>query len=239
MRLLVAEDDASVCEMLQLFFQKEHYDTTFVHDGWDAEQHLLEESWDFVILDWMLPGKDGISLCKQLRTITQTPIILLTARDQEQDRILGLESGADDYVVKPFSPMELIARIKAVHRRYHIGAASSSSLQPESTYNNPHDSLNILKYKNIRIELDTRTVIIHGAVLTNLTPKEFELLCLFVRHPKKVFTRDMLIESIWGYDYIGEERTVDVHIKRLRNKISTPENPLVVTVWGIGYKLEE
>lgn len=219
------------------FFQKEHYDTTFVHDGWVAEQRLLEESWDFVILDWMLPGKDGISLCKQLRTITQTPIILLTARDQEQDRILGLESGADDYVVKPFSPMELIARIKAVHRRYHISTASSN-LQSEPTHH-LYDSLNILKHKKIRIELDTRTVIIRGAVLTNLTPKEFELLCLFVRHPKKVFTRDMLIESIWGYDYIGEERTVDVHIKRLRNKISTPENPLVVTVWGIGYKLEE
>ncbi|MEK3720205.1 response regulator transcription factor [Paenibacillus sp. FSL H8-0034] len=237
MKLLVAEDDTSVCEMLQLFFQKEHYDTTFVHDGWDAEQRLLEESWDFVILDWMLPGKDGISLCKQLRTLTQTPIILLTAREQEQDRILGLESGADDYVVKPFSPMELIARIKAVHRRYHIGTASSN-LQSEPTHH-LHDSLNILKHKNIRIELDTRTVIIRGAALTNLTPKEFELLCLFVSHPKKVFTRDMLIESIWGYDYIGEERTVDVHIKRLRNKISTPENPLVVTVWGIGYKLEE
>ncbi|WP_240416072.1 response regulator transcription factor [Paenibacillus periandrae] len=237
MRLLVAEDDTSVCEMLQLFFQKEHYNTTFVHDGWVAEQRLLEESWDFVILDWMLPGKDGISLCKQVRTITPTPIILLTARDQEKDRILGLESGADDYVVKPFSPMELIARIKAVLRRYHMGT-SSSSLQPEPPYP-PHDSLNILKHKDIRIELESRITMIRGAVLTNLTPKEFELLCLFVRHPKKVFTRDMLIESIWGYDYIGEERTVDVHIKRLRNKISTPENPLVVTVWGIGYKLEE
>jgi two-component system OmpR family response regulator len=237
MKLLVAEDDSSVCEMLQLFFQKEQYDTTFVHDGRIAEQRLLEEDWDFVILDWMLPGKDGISLCRQLRQSKQTPVILLTARDQEQDRILGLESGADDYVIKPFSPMELIARIKAVLRRYHIGASSSAvhlEPAPDSTA-----AFNTLKHKDIIIELESRTAIIRGTCLSHLTPKEFELLCLFVRYPKKVFTRDLLLESIWGYDYLGEERTVDVHIKRLRNKVSSPEYPLIVTVWGVGYKLEE
>jgi two-component system OmpR family response regulator len=237
MRLLVAEDDPSVCEMLQLFFQKEHYNTTFVHDGRIAEQRLLEESWDFVILDWMLPGKDGISLCRQLRQHSQTPVILLTARDNEQDRILGLESGADDYVIKPFSPMELIARMKAVLRRYHIGV-SSSIMHPEPLPDS-RTAFNTLQHKDIIIELESRTAIIRGAYMTHLTPKEFELFCLFVKYPKKVFTREQLLESIWGYDYLGEERTVDVHIKRLRNKVSSPEYPLVVTVWGVGYKLEE
>jgi two-component system OmpR family response regulator len=238
MKLFIAEDDQSVCEMLQLFFHKERYETTFVHDGLTAERRLRDESWDFVILDWMLPGKDGISLCRQLRQSSQTPVILLTARDSEQDRILGLESGADDYVSKPFSPMELIARMKAVLRRYNIGISTSTEASGP-TQDIADDSPNTLKHKNIAIALESRTAIINGAYLSNLTPKEFELLCLFVRYPKRVFTREHLLESIWGYDYLGEERTVDVHIKRLRNKVSTSEYPLIVTVWGVGYKLED
>ncbi|MBE1442247.1 response regulator [Paenibacillus sp. OAS669] len=237
MKLLVAEDDLSVCEMLQLFFQKEQYDTTFVNDGITAQRLIDEQPWDFVILDWMLPGKDGISLCRDLRQNQQTPVILLTARDQEQDRIKGLELGADDYVTKPFSPMELIARMKAVLRRYKIGInedREALSVQEEQA-----NGFSTLKHKFITIQLESRTAIIQGHEITNLTPKEFDLLCLFVRYPKKVFTREQLLESIWGYDYIGEERTVDVHIKRLRNKVSTPDCALIVTVWGVGYKLEE
>ncbi|WP_028548895.1 response regulator transcription factor [Paenibacillus sp. UNC451MF] len=237
MKLLVAEDDLSVCEMLQLFFQKEQYHTTFVNDGITAQRCIDEESWDFVILDWMLPGKDGISLCRDLRQNHQTPVILLTARDQERDRIKGLELGADDYVTKPFSPMELIARMKAVLRRYHIGAAEQRELA--SVQEDSPSGFSTLKHKFITIQLESRTAIIQGHEITNLTPKEFDLLCLFVRYPKKVFTREQLLESIWGYDYIGEERTVDVHIKRLRNKVSTPDCALIVTVWGVGYKLEE
>ncbi|MCS7461757.1 response regulator transcription factor [Paenibacillus doosanensis] len=237
MKLLVAEDDTSVCEMLQLFFQKERYDTTFVHDGLTAQQRIDGEPWDFIILDWMLPGKDGVSLCKDLRQTRETPVILLTARDREQDRIQGLELGADDYVTKPFSPMELIARMKAVLRRYRIG--TSSEARETAAAVEESDRFSVLKHKSITIQLESRTAVIQGQEITNLTPKEFELLCLFVRYPKKVFTREQLLESIWGYDYIGEERTVDVHIKRLRNKISTQECPLIVTVWGVGYKLEE
>ncbi|OXM85473.1 response regulator transcription factor [Paenibacillus rigui] len=242
MKLLVAEDDLSVCEMLQLFFQKEQYNTTFVHDGLTAQRRLEQEDWDFVILDWMLPGKDGVSLCRDLRKQRETPIILLTARDQEQDRIQGLELGADDYVTKPFSPMELIARMKAVLRRYKASGTAGSELQGTSSSEGgeePDNGFQTLKHKHITIQLEARTAIIQGHVITNLTPKEFELLCLFVRYPKKVFTREQLLESIWGYDYLGEERTVDVHIKRLRNKISVPDCSLIVTVWGVGYKLEE
>lgn len=236
MRLLIAEDDHSVCEMLQLFFQKEGYDTTFVHDGRAAERAAAEQEWDFIILDWMLPGKDGITLCKEFRRALDTPIILLTARDQEQDRIRGLELGADDYVTKPFSPMELIARMKAVLRRYR-GGGTPGEARESAGEAQPGDEL--LRHKRIVVNVSARTATIGDRTIANLTPKEFELLSLFVRHPKRVFTREQLLESIWGFDYVGEERTVDVHIKRLRNKVSSPEQPLVVTVWGVGYKLEE
>ncbi|MCZ8513659.1 response regulator transcription factor [Paenibacillus filicis] len=240
MKLLVAEDDHSVCEMLQLFFSKEQYETTFVHDGLAAEQAIAQQGWDFIILDWMLPGKDGITLCRDIRRKLATPVILLTARDQEQDRILGLELGADDYVTKPFSPMELIARMKAVLRRYRAGSGGAepgSSADDVFSEERPDDE--VLKHKKILVNLSARSATLNGTTITNLTPKEFELLTLFVRYPKRVFTREQLLESIWGFDYLGEERTVDVHIKRLRNKVSSPEHPLIVTVWGVGYKLEE
>ncbi|TVY05562.1 response regulator transcription factor [Paenibacillus cremeus] len=238
MKLLIAEDDRSVCEMLQLFFQKEQYEMTFVHDGLSAQEQVERRTWDFIILDWMLPGKDGITLCKEIRRRFDTPIILLTARDQEQDRILGLELGADDYVTKPFSPMELIARMKAVLRRYQRGNAPDGGEAADAGATDDSGD-EVLKYKQIIVNFSARTVTISGRTITNLTPKEFELMSLFVRYPKRVFTREQLLESIWGYDYFGEERTVDVHIKRLRNKVSAPDHPLVVTVWGVGYKLEE
>jgi two-component system OmpR family response regulator len=229
MKLLIAEDDKSVCEMLQLFFLKEDYRVTFVHDGLAARKHLQQE-WDLIILDWMLPFVDGITLCKEIRAQGPTPVILLTARSEEHDRVMGLELGADDYVTKPFSPLELLARVKAVSRRY-----KNTGNERETVLANNE----AIAYNQIRINLITREVCIDDRTFHNLTPKEFDLLCLFAKHPKKVFTREQLLESIWGYDYFGEERTVDVHIKRLRNKISTPERPLVSTVWGVGYKLEE
>jgi two-component system OmpR family response regulator len=235
MKLLIAEDDKSVCEMLQMFFQKEALDATFVHDGLSATRCIQEEHWDLIILDWMLPFKDGITLCKEIRANYPTPIILLTARNQEHDRITGLEIGADDYVTKPFSPLELLARIKAVVRRYHI----SLNIRSETTANEDKESDGRLVHQNISVDPATREVNIDDRTLYNLTPKEFDLLCQFIKHPKKVFTREQLLESVWGYDYYGEERTVDVHIKRLRSKVSTTDKPLIVTVWGVGYKLEE
>jgi two-component system OmpR family response regulator len=239
MKLLIAEDDKSVCEMLKLFFQKETYQATFVHDGLAARKQIKEQSWDLVILDWMLPFVDGITLCKEIRAALPTPVILLTARDQESDRIMGLELGADDYVTKPFSPMELMARIKAVMRRYKPSSGNGSNGSEGHTAESADAKSEELNYRQIRINMATREVTIDDRTLNHLTPKEFDLLCLFVKYPKKVFTREQLLESVWGYDYFGEERTVDVHIKRLRNKISTPERPLIATVWGVGYKLEE
>lgn len=236
MKLLIAEDDISVCEMLRLFFQKEQFDATFVHDGLSAQARLETEPWDFVILDWMLPGKDGITLCQQIRANADTPVILLTARDEEQDRIRGLEQGADDYVTKPFSPMELIARMKAVLRRYK---SSSGGEAGDSEADAGASDSDILSYKNIAVNLSTRIVTVGDRTVSNLTPKEFDLFVLFLRYPKRVFTREQLLENIWGYDYIGEERTIDVHIRRLRNKVSSSEYPLIVTVWGVGYKLED
>jgi two-component system OmpR family response regulator len=234
MKLLIAEDDKSVCEMLKLFFQKEDFRVTFVHDGLAARKRLQEQEWDLVILDWMLPFVDGITLCKEIRAATLTPVILLTARSAEQDRVEGLELGADDYVTKPFSPLELLARIKAVARRYKAGTGGDA---PNAERGSGDEET--IEHNRILINLATREVTIDDRTLHNLTPKEFDLLCLFVKHPKKVFTREQLLESVWGYDYFGEERTVDVHIKRLRNKVSTPERPLIATVWGVGYKLEE
>lgn len=236
MKLLIAEDDISVCEMLRLFFQKEQFDATFVHDGLSAQARLEAEPWDFVILDWMLPGKDGITLCQQIRANADTPVILLTARDEEQDRIRGLEQGADDYVTKPFSPMELIARMKAVLRRYKSSSGGEAGHSEAGAGSSDSD---ILSYKNIAVNLSTRIVTVGDRTVSNLTPKEFDLFVLFLRYPKRVFTREQLLENIWGYDYIGEERTIDVHIRRLRNKVSSPEYPLIVTVWGVGYKLED
>ncbi|MNH96941.1 Transcriptional regulatory protein SrrA [compost metagenome] len=235
MKLLIAEDDRSVCEMLRIFFQKESYEASFVHDGLTATQSILHEPWDLIILDWMLPFKDGITLCKEIRATLPTPVILLTARSEEADRILGLEQGADDYITKPFSPLELLARIKAVMRRY----LATSGIQTDEILEESSDSSPQLTYQNIIVHTDTREVTIGDKMIQNLTPKEFELLCLFIKHPKKVFTREQLLESIWGYDYYGEERTIDVHIKRLRSKISTPDQQLIGTVWGVGYKLEE
>ncbi|MBD2861689.1 response regulator transcription factor [Paenibacillus oceani] len=247
MKLLVAEDDPSVCEMLRLFLEKEHIQAEYVHDGHEAEKLLRERNWDFVLLDWMLPGRDGLQLCAELRSRSDTPVILLTAKTAEKDRITGLELGADDYVTKPFSPLELIARMKAVLRRYKAAAAAPSPVpeveagpaagaEPEDE---PHDESRPIRYKELAIDTHTREVTIRGELVANLTPKEFELLLLFVKHPKKVFTREQLIENVWGIDYYGEDRTVDVHIKRLRDKIATKERLWVSTVWGIGYKLEE
>jgi two-component system OmpR family response regulator len=235
MKILIAEDDLSVCEMLDLFIKKEAFETTYVHNGLIAEQRFQQEKWDLIILDWMLPGKDGISLCREFRQTHNTPIILLTAKGGEQDRIMGLELGADDYVTKPFSPMELIARIKAVMRRY---TGNLPEEKMEGTDAQTIDESSTLRYHGVLINLNSRDVSVDKRTITNLTPKEFDLFCLFIKHPKRVFTREQLLESIWGFDYFGEERTVDVHIKRLRDKVSSPERPFIGTVWGVGYKLE-
>ncbi|MFK7697501.1 winged helix-turn-helix domain-containing protein [Paenibacillus sp. HJGM_3] len=237
LNLLIAEDDRSVCEMLRLFLLQEKIEPTFVYDGHEADRLMAAQPWDLVLLDWMLPGKDGIQLCKEWRAQRNAvPIILLTARTEEQDRILGLNLGADDYVTKPFSPLELMARIHAVLRRYKAPERGLATA-PDLLDDREEDGL--LRYKELSVDPRSREVTAGGRKLAPLTPKEFELLHLFIRNPRQVFSREQLIEQVWGYDYLGEDRTVDVHIKRLRNKISTPDRPWIATVWGVGYKLEE
>ncbi|MCC3356012.1 response regulator transcription factor [Bacillus sp. REN16] len=227
MKVLVIEDNESVCSMIEMFFSKEGIDGEFVHDGLKGYNRFKEENWDLLIVDWMLPGMDGVSICRKIREEKSTvPIIMLTAKDSESDQVLGLEMGADDYVTKPFSPLALMARIKAVTRRYNnrnVDDAEADTLQ--TGY--------------FKINKNTREVRLNGTAITNLTPKEFDLLYYFAQHPKQVFTREQLLDRVWGYQFYGDERTVDVHIKRLRKKLGTANQPFFHTVWGVGYKFDE
>jgi two-component system, OmpR family, response regulator len=178
------------------------------------------------VLDWMLPGLDGVTICREVRSRSPVPIIMLTARTQESDQVLGLEWGADDYVTKPFSPLALMARIKAVMRRVR---SAGGSPWPDSG----------IRLQHWRINPETREVFLDGEAIADLTPKEFDLLHFFARHPRRVFSKDELLDGVWGYDFYGDERTVDVHIKRLRKKIARPGHPWIHTVWGVGYKFDE
>lgn len=222
MKILVIEDNKSVSSMIELFFSKEGIDGSFIKDGLEGFELAKQDSWDCLIIDWMLPGMDGISICRKLRQLNvATPIIMLTAKDGESDQVLGLEMGADDYVTKPFSPLTLMARIKAVTRRY------------------TSEPVDEIKTDYFTINKQTREVLLDGEPIPNLTPKEFDLLYHFVKHPKQVFSRDQLLDNVWGYDFYGDDRTVDVHIKRLRSKLSTDKRPFFHTVWGVGYRFDE
>jgi two-component system, OmpR family, response regulator len=226
-RILVIEDNESVSSMIELFFLKEEIDGSFINNGLEGYEFAKQGGWDCIIIDWMLPGMDGISICRKLRSQNiATPIIMLTAKDGESDQVLGLEMGADDYVTKPFSPLALIARIKAVTRRY-------STLKDKPLQDG------VVQTDHFKINLNTRDVLLDGAPVQNLTPKEFDLLYHFVQHPKQVFSREQLLDNVWGYDFYGDDRTVDVHIKRLRTKVSTDERPFFHTVWGVGYRFDE
>jgi len=226
MKILVVEDNESVCSMLEMFFIKEGYQGVFVHNGQAGFDLFNKEKWDLIIVDWMLPIMDGVTLCRKIRQLSQVPIIMLTAKDSDSDQVLGLEMGADDYVTKPFSPLALMARIKAVTRRY----------QTESTEKGEG---HVVSSQYFIVNKDTREVFFNGQSITNLTPKEFDLLYYFVKYPKQAFSREQLLDRVWGYQFYGDERTVDVHIKRLRKKIRTPEKSFIQTVWGIGYKFDE
>lgn len=226
MKILVIEDNKSVCSMIEMFFAKEGIEGEFVNDGIEGLDRFKGGTWDALIVDWMLPGMDGVAICRKIREEKYTvPIIMLTAKDSESDQVLGLEMGADDYVTKPFSPLTLMARIKAVTRRF----------QSQVT-NRQEDCLTTDHFKICK---NTREVIVDGNQVTNLTPKEFDLLYYMAEHPKQVFSREQLLERVWGYQYYGDERTVDVHIKRLRKKVETVSQPFFHTVWGVGYKFDE
>ncbi|MEZ7171962.1 winged helix-turn-helix domain-containing protein [Sporosarcina sp. OR05] len=227
MRILVIEDNESVASMIEMFFEKEKIQGEFVKDGLVGYERAKTEQWDCLIIDWMLPGMDGVLICRKLRQAAiEVPIIMLTAKDSESDQVLGLEMGADDYVTKPFSPLALLARIRAVTRRY---VANKDVQQDE----------NVLATAHFTVNTNTREVLLDGKPVPNLTPKEFDLLQFFIQHPKQVFSREQLLDRVWGYDFYGDDRTVDVHIKRLRSKVSSDEQPFFHTVWGVGYRFDE
>ena len=223
MKILIVDDDANICELVKLYLLKAGYEPLIAYNGVKAMQLFNEEQPSLVILDIMLPGTSGIDICKNIRKVSNVPVIMLTAKAEFSDRITGLEAGADDYVCKPFDPNELIARIKAVLRRTETVETESGVIEYEKF------SLDIMNYK----------LVINGEEV-EAPPKEIELLYHLASNPNKVFTRDQLLNEVWGFEYAGDTtRTVDVHVKRIREKIDgVSENWELKTVWGVGYKFE-
>lgn len=235
MKILMIEDNKSVSDMMAMFFKKEKWTAAFAYDGISGVDIFKEDpdGWDIVTLDLNLPGKDGMEVSAELRRISQTvPIIMLTARDSESDQVLGLEMGADDYVTKPFSPITLIARIKALHRRVQMG---QKSLNDETVEGNKYD----VRTDHFRLSSSTREAYLNDKLIPDLTPKEFDLLKVIAQKPRQVFSREQLLQMVWDYEYYGDERTVDAHIKKLRQKIEAVGPQVVQTVWGVGYKFDD
>ena len=229
------EDNKSVCEMMSMFFEKEKWDVEYAYDGITAVEKFKEKSdeWDMITLDLNLPGMDGMQVNAEIRKISSTvPIIILTARDSESDQILGLEMGADEYVSKPFSPITLIARIKALHRRAQISALGSNK------QNKVDDDFDI-KTDHFKLNSSTREAYLNDNRIDGLTPKEFDLLRVLAKKPRQVFSREQLLQLVWDYEYYGDERTVDAHIKKLRQKIEKVGPQVIQTVWGVGYKFDD
>ncbi|MFZ2589661.1 response regulator transcription factor [Paucilactobacillus nenjiangensis] len=235
MKLLMVEDNKSVSEMMAMFFKKENWDAHFSYDGEDAIEKFKDDSnsWDIVTLDLNLPKMDGMQVAAELRKLSPTvPIIMLTARDSESDQVLGLEMGADDYVTKPFSPITLIARIKALYRRSELNTIGNTESEEID------DTFDVVT-ENFRLNSKTREVYLNNEAITDLTPKEFDLLKTLATKPRQVFSREQLLQLVWDYEYYGDERTVDAHIKKLRQKIEKVGPQVVQTVWGVGYKFDD
>ena len=220
-RILVIDDDVHISELLKLYLEKEDYEVEVAHDGGEGLEKFKSFEPKLVLLDIMLPVMDGWQVCREIRRINNTPIIMLTAKGETFDKVLGLELGADDYIVKPFEPKELIARVKAILRRTNVN----------------EDTVKQYSYNNLTVNISDYTVVYYGKEL-DMPPKEIELLFFLASHPNKVFTREQLLEQVWGFEYFGDSRTVDVHIKRIREKMPVSEGWSIKTVWGIGYKFE-
>lgn len=224
-KILIVDDDTNIAELISLYLTKEFYQVQIVEDGEQALQVFDTFQPNLVLLDLMLPGIDGYQVCRELRSRSNTPIIMLSAKGEVFDKVLGLELGADDYMIKPFDSKELVARVKAVLRRF----------QPSRTDEVP--TAKIVQYPDLIINQSNYSVIYQGNSI-DMPPKELELLYFLASSPNQVFTREQLLDHIWGYEYIGDTRTVDVHIKRLREKIKDHADWALTTVWGIGYKFE-
>ena len=227
-KILIVDDDENIAELISLYLTKECFDTKMVHDGEKALIAYDTYQPNLILLDLMLPGIDGYQVCRELRTRSNVPIIMLSAKGEVFDKVLGLELGADDYIIKPFDAKEMVARVKAVLRRYHAVPKQETPAEPSSK---------CVEYPGIIINLTNYTVTVDG-VKVDMPPKELELLYFMASSPNQVFTREQLLDQIWGYEYIGDTRTVDVHIKRLREKIKDHSTWKLSTVWGIGYKFE-
>ncbi|NMM54091.1 response regulator transcription factor [Paenibacillus aquistagni] len=229
-RILVVDDEERIRRLLRMYLEKEGFAITEAEDGEEALRRAINEDFDLILLDLMLPGIDGIEVTTRLRQVKSTPIIMLTAKGEEMNRVQGFEVGADDYVVKPFSPREVIYRVKAVLRRSSATAYLSSESKTSNNIVFPH----------LVIEHDAHRVTAGGQEIS-LTPKEYELLHYLAVSPDKVYSREELLKDVWNYEFFGDLRTVDTHVKRLReklNKVSPEAASMITTVWGVGYKLE-
>ncbi len=227
-KILIVDDDQNIAELISLYLTKEMYDNQIANDGREALQLFKSFQPDLILLDIMLPGMDGYEVCREIRHTSNVPIIMLSAKGEVFDKVLGLELGADDYIIKPFDTKELVARVKAVLRRSKNQAAAQ---QPSS------GNEKIVQYSDLIINLSNYSVTYRGKVV-DMPPKELELLYFLASSPNQVFTREQLLDHIWGYEYVGDTRTVDVHIKRLREKVHDSDNWSIGTVWGVGYKFE-
>lgn len=225
-KILIVDDDNNIAELISLYLTKECFDTMIVNDGESVMPAMETFAPNLILLDLMLPGIDGYQVCREVRAQYSVPIIMLSAKGEVFDKVLGLELGADDYMEKPFDSKELVARAKAVLRRYKPSNAPTE---------NPNDKC--VEYEDLTINLTNYSVIYMGHTV-EMPPKELELLYFLASSPNHVFTREQLLDQIWGYEYIGDTRTVDVHIKRLREKINDHANWKISTIWGIGYKFE-
>ena len=223
-KILVVDDDSNISDLLKMYFENEGYDVKLASDGVEGLSYFKMYEPDMVLLDIMLPKKDGWQVCREIREISSKPVIMITAKGEVFDKVLGLELGADDFVVKPFDMKELSARVKAVLRRYQ-----------NHTRQNDDE---VIKFENIEISLQKYELKLRGKSV-DIPPKELELLYFLASNYNRVFTRDQLLDKVWGFDYLGDSRTVDVHVKRLREKLEGASDKWVLkTVWGVGYKFE-
>ena len=223
-KILVIDDDANICDLLRLYFENENYEVKTASDGVEGISYFKMYEPDLVLLDIMLPKKDGWAVCREIREMSSKPVIMITAKGEVFDKVLGLELGADDFVVKPFDMKELSARVKAVLRRYsaHIN----------------HNDDEVVKFDNIEISRQKYELKLRGKAV-DIPPKELDLLYFLASNCDRVFTRDQLLDKVWGFDYLGDSRTVDVHVKRLREKLEGVSDKWTLkTVWGVGYKFE-
>ena len=223
-KLLVVDDDLNICDMLRLYFENEGYTVKTANDGVEGVNYFKTFEPDLVLLDIMMPKKDGWQVCREIREISAKPVIMITAKGEVFDKVLGLELGADDFIVKPFDMKELSARIKAVLRRYNAHSKENDE--------------EVVRFENIEISLQKYELKLNDKII-DIPPKELELLYFLASNSNRVFTRDQLLDKVWGFDYLGDSRTVDVHVKRLREKIENDSDKWVLkTVWGVGYKFE-